>query len=112
MNAKTLAILSLALATAGGAIATENNYPPSEPFVSTKTRAEVKAELADFRRVHGDSWFVAYTPPQDFTSSTTRAAVTADYLTARANGTAFNEWTSGERTVNPQFSAQAVHTPG
>ncbi len=44
INIKQLAVASLLFATAGIALA-DQAYPPETPFVSTKTRAEVIAEL-------------------------------------------------------------------
>jgi len=38
-------VIATTLATAAGSVLAEASYPPEVPFVSTKTRAEVVAEL-------------------------------------------------------------------
>lgn len=48
MNIKHLTIAAALLVTAGAAMA-DAPYPPEQPFVSTHTRADVKAELARAR---------------------------------------------------------------
>ncbi|MBP0597068.1 DUF4148 domain-containing protein [Herbaspirillum sp. LeCh32-8] len=44
MNIKNITIAAALLVAAGAAMA-ETPYPPETPFVSTQTRADVKAEL-------------------------------------------------------------------
>jgi hypothetical protein len=95
MNAK-LALSSLVLAAsfAGSAFA-ETPTVVNENFVSSKTRAEVQADLAAYKQTGVNPWSTQYNPLRSFQSSTTRAAVTADYLAARDEVHALNSEDSG-----------------
>ena len=82
MNAK-LALSALALAAfAGSALADDITIDPHQ-FVSTKTRAEVQAELAAFQASGVDPWSMTYEPLQSFRSTASRGDVVADYLRSR-----------------------------
>jgi hypothetical protein len=83
MNAK-LALSSLVLAAtfAGNALA-ETPTVVKEDFVSTKSRAEVQAELAAYKKAGVNPWSMQYNPLRSFQSATTREAVVADYLASR-----------------------------
>jgi hypothetical protein len=82
MNAKLTAAAVLLAAFAGSALADDITID-NTPFVSSKTRAEVQAELAAFQASGVDPWAQDYQPLAGFHSATTRAAVTADYLASR-----------------------------
>lgn len=68
---------------AGSAFAESPNAVPGAPFVSTKTVAEVQAELAAYQRAGVNPWSASYNPLRSFRSTNTRDAVTADYIAAR-----------------------------
>jgi len=82
MNAKlTLSALLLA-AFAGNALADDPTVV-NDHFTSTKTRAEVLAELQAYRASGVNPWATSYQPLKYFQSATTREAVVADYLASR-----------------------------
>lgn len=72
MNAKQI-VVSLVLFAAAGAAFAETAYPPETKFVSTKTRAEVIAELKQAQGLvtNGDNYPIVQEPR----SSLTRAQV-------------------------------------
>ena len=83
MNAKlALSSLVLAFGFAGNALA-ESLEEYTDSFVSAKTRAEVQAELAAYKKAGVNPWSNRYDPLRHFTSATTRQAVVADYLASR-----------------------------
>lgn len=78
----TLASFVLASAFAASAFA-ETPTVVTEPFVSSKTRAEVQAELAAYKQAGVNPWSTQYNPLRGFRSATTREAVTAEYIASR-----------------------------
>ena len=100
--------LSLALAVAacafiGNAYADDISNDPF-PFVSTRTRAEVKAELAEFRASGVNPWADDYDQLAQARSEKTRAEVTAEYMQERDRVAAFNGEDSGS-----VYLARATH---
>ena len=81
MNRKSLAAALVLVASAGAALADDITIDPT-PFTSTRSRAEVQAELQQFRAAV-NPWAQDYNPLQSFTSSKTRAQVTAEYIGSR-----------------------------
>lgn len=86
--------LFLAAAAAGPAIADDATYG-NPPFVSTLSRAEVMADLLQFRQSGVDPWADEYNPLTAQRSERTRADVTREYLDARDAVAAFNGEDSG-----------------
>jgi hypothetical protein len=82
---------------AGSALAESPLAVPEAPFASTKTRAEVQAELADFQRGGVNPWSTSYNPLHAFRSSNTREAVTAEYVGSRNQVHAMNGEDSGSQ---------------
>lgn len=82
MNRKTLAAALVLAASAGSALADDITID-SKPFVSTKSRAEVQAELQQFQRAGVNPWAQDYNPLQSFTGTKTRAQVSAAYIQSR-----------------------------
>ena len=75
MNRITLfGTIVLAAAATTSAFADDITIDP-HPFVSTRTQAEVQAELAEFKRSGANPWSTAYNPLKYFKSSRTRAEV-------------------------------------
>ncbi|HYE70076.1 MAG TPA: DUF4148 domain-containing protein [Aquabacterium sp.] len=98
MNAKTLATLTIAFAAAGSAFA-ETPTVVTDNFVSTKSRAEVQAELAAYKRAGVNPWSTQYNPLRSFVSTNTRAQVVAGYLAARDEVAALNSEDSGSASL-------------
>ena len=93
-----LSIAAAAAATfAGGAFA--ESPDPSGQFAqqvaSTKSRAEVVAELQDYKRSGVNPWSMSYNPLRTFKSATTREAVVAEFLDSRDQVAAFHGEDSG-----------------
>jgi hypothetical protein len=73
--------LATIAATAGQAFA-ESPAPEPQPFASTRTRAEVQAELSQFSQVR-NPWSTSYDQLADFRSGFTREEVRAEYIASR-----------------------------
>jgi hypothetical protein len=94
----TLSIAAAAAATfAGGAFA--ESPDPSGQFAqqvaSTKSRAEVVAELKEYKRAGVNPWSMSYNPLASFKSTQTREAVVAQFLDSRDQVAAFTAEDSG-----------------
>ncbi|MBX3654824.1 MAG: DUF4148 domain-containing protein [Ramlibacter sp.] len=92
-NIATLAI-ALAAVTAGNAFADDITIDTT-PFTSTKTRAEVQAELSQFKKAGVNPWSTQYNQLAGFQSTKTAAQVRAEYVADRAEVAALNGEDSG-----------------
>ena len=109
--ASTLTLVSTAAAMfAFAAIASNNAYADditvdTTPFVSTKTRAEVRAEVIghaeDLRIAYGESSMPTSLMSQA-PSGLTREQVKAEYIAARRDVNAFNAEDSGSSYLTSQ----------
>lgn len=95
MNAKML--LPLALFVAAGAANAETPFAGVQDnhFVSSKSRAEVQAELAAYKKAGVNPYATAYNPLRHFVSTANRADVTAAYIAARDEVAARNSEDGG-----------------
>jgi hypothetical protein len=82
MSRKFTFALVVAAAFAGNAFADDITVDTT-PFASTKSRAEVQAELAQYRQSGANVWSNQYNPLAKFSSSLSRAQVVADFIAAR-----------------------------
>jgi hypothetical protein len=82
MNRKTLAAALVLVAAAGSALADDITID-STSFVSTRSRAEVLAELQQFKAAGVNPWSQSFDQLKSFKSAKTRAQVTADYVDSR-----------------------------
>ena len=95
-------ILIAALVAAGAAtqafadtaLAGDISIDPN-PFVSTRTRDEVKTELAEFRTSGVNPWADDYNPVTLFQGQRTRAEVLAEFMQARHEVAAMDGEDSG-----------------
>jgi len=94
----------LLTAVAAGVFADELPSVPTEPVVSTKSRAEVKAELAAYQQAGVNPWSTWYNQLAGFKSSTTRQAVVAEYLASRDEVAALNSEDSGSAYLTQTFA--------
>ena len=78
-NITLAAILAVA---ATGAFADDISVDTT-PFVSTTTRAQVQAELQQYRQAGVNPWSTQYNPLKSFHGARTRAEVQGEYLAAR-----------------------------
>lgn len=105
MNRKTTLALVLAAFAAGSAIADDGTMVP-EPFVSTATRAEVMADLQQFRQSGVNTWADDYNPLTRFRGDRTREEVTREFIASRGTVAALTGEDSGS-----VFLAGREHVP-
>jgi hypothetical protein len=98
MNAKTLATLTLAFAAGGSAMA-ETPTVVTDNFVSTRSRAQVQAELQAYKQAGVNPWATSYNPLRDFKSTATRAQIVAGYLADRDAVAALNSEDGGSASL-------------
>jgi hypothetical protein len=101
-------VASVLLAAAAGSVLAESPTVVTEPFVSTRTRAEVVADLAAFKQSGANPWAASYNPLRHFRSTTTRDAVVAAYLVSRDEVKALNGEDSGSVYLAKANTSQAV----
>jgi len=106
MNRK-IATAFLILAAIGNAAADDISVDPT-PFVSTKSRAEVREELDRFKQAGINPWSMTYNPLRNLQSGKTRAEVTAEYLAARNEVMAITSEDSGSAYLMQMASGSAV----
>lgn len=99
---RTIATALIAIAAASSAFADDITID-SQPFTSTKTRAQVQAELQQYQQAGVNPWSQSYNPLKSFQSTKTRAEVKADYLKSRAETAAL----TGEDSGSAYLSANA-----
>ena len=88
------ALVITAAAVAGNAFADDITIDTT-PFNSTKSRAEVRAELDQFKKSGTSPWSTQYNPLAKFQSTNSRAQVVAEYVASRNEVAAFNGEDSG-----------------
>jgi hypothetical protein len=90
-------LLAAALATAGFAAQADeaDGSQFALQFNGTRTRAEVQAELAQYKQAGVNPWSIQYNPLNSFRSAKTRAQVQAEYLADRDAVAAFTAEDSG-----------------
>ena len=95
MNRYLLAsLLAISAASANVAFADDITVE-TRPFQSSTTRAEVQAQLQQYKAQRVNPWSMSYNPLARFSSDRTRADVTAEYLRARDEVAALNAEDSG-----------------
>jgi hypothetical protein len=105
--------LALVLSVAGAAQADDPTPEPPQ-FISAHSRADVIAELQQFRRSGIDPWAQDYNPIAAFHGSRSRASVRDEYIAARGAVAALNGEDSGSmylaqsRTAHPQATQIAA----
>jgi hypothetical protein len=77
------------------------------PFVSTRSTAEVRAELMEYKASRINPWANHYNPLKYFKSIKTREQVMAQFFADRERATAFN----GEDSGSQYLSAHRAVTP-
>ena len=103
MNRKSLFAAAFATAFAGGAFADDITIDTT-PFVSTATRAEVRAELDAHRQAGNNPASNRYDPFVQFEGQRSRAAVTAEYISARDRVAAFTGEDSGSAFLTARYA--------
>jgi hypothetical protein len=97
MKTSRIALATAVLATAAfGALADEaDGSQYAVQFNGAKTRAEVQAELAQYKQAGVNPWSTQYNPLNSFRGAKTRAQVTGEYLASRDAVAAFTSEDSG-----------------
>jgi hypothetical protein len=95
-------------AAAAAAPVYADDITPEPPFTSTRTRAEVVAEMADFRRAGIDPWSDSFDiHAAQAPSPRTRLQATLEYLRDRAEVAGMNAEDSGSSYLGTQSDAVA-----
>jgi hypothetical protein len=87
-------IAAIALVAASSAFA-ETPLADTTPFTSTRSRAEVQAELQQYKTAGVNPWAQSYNPLRSFHGAKSRAQVTAEYLQSRDETAALTSEDSG-----------------
>lgn len=99
MNRK-IALAALALAAVAGSASAED-YGSYNPAVqSSRSRADVQAELAQYRQAGVNPWSTSHNPLRSFTSTASRQQVTGEYLAARERVAAMTGEDSGSALLS------------
>lgn len=80
---RNIAIAFLAVAAAAGNAFADDITVETDSFTSTRSRAEVQAELAQYKKSGVNPWSTSYNQLRGFQSTKSRAEVVGDYLVAR-----------------------------
>ena len=91
---RSIAIAAIAFAAASSAFA-ESPVVDSTPFVSSRARADVQAELQQYKAAGVNPWAQSFNPLRGFQSTKTRAQVTGEYLQSRGETAALTGEDSG-----------------
>lgn len=121
MNRKNLiaTVAAIAAATlAGQAFAESPNAFPEPQFVGSKTRAQVQAELGQYKAAGVNYWSSSYNPLVAFKSTASRDQVRADYIASRdevaaltaEGGTGYPVATQRPATANTRLASQPAAT--
>ena len=98
---------ALLVAAAAGSAFAETPTVVKEPFVSTKSRAEVQAELFAYKQAGVNPWSTSYNQLAGFKSKVSRDQVVAQYLAARNEVAAINGEDSGSAYLAQTFAQRA-----
>lgn len=104
-------VLALVLAAAATTAFADDITIDTTPFVSTKSRAEVQAQL---QQRGPDVWSTRYNPLAQFSARRSRAEVVAEYLASRREVAALTAEDSGSAYLarNRDARADAVRLAG
>jgi hypothetical protein len=80
----------------------------AKQFNGSKSRAEVQAELGQYKQSRVNPWSTTHNPLASFKSDRTRAQVQADYIASRNRVAAFTGEDSGSSYLAGNRPAQAT----
>ena len=114
MNRK-LCFGALVLASLGTSAFADDITVEPHPFVSTRTQAQVQAELAQYKLAGVNPWSISYNPVRYFRSEKTRAQVEQEYVASRDEVSARTGEDSGSARLaqrqGPDVSSQFAGQP-
>jgi len=90
MNTKSFLAIAAFATLAAGAARADDITVDTTPFQSQRTRAEVQAELAQYKQAGVNPWSMTYDPLKSFHSTTTREEVRNAYIADRSQVAALN----------------------
>ena len=104
------AILVFALAALSGAASADTGLAgdisvETQPFVSTRTKAEVRAELLAYKKAGVNPWSMWYNPLARFKSDKTPGEVRAEYIANRPAVSALTGEDSGSMYLADKAAA-------
>lgn len=108
MNSKALLAVAAFAALAGTAARADDITIDNTPFVSSKTRAEVQAELVQFKQTGVNPWSISYNPLAKFDSAKSRDQVKAEYLAERDQVAALTGEDSGSAYLSTLATASRL----
>ncbi|MHB1122521.1 MAG: hypothetical protein ACYC0T_07330 [Ramlibacter sp.] len=100
-------VFALVLAAAATTAFADDITIDTTPFVSTRTRAEVQAQL---QQRGPNVWSTQYNPLAQFSAQRSRAEAVAEYLASRRWPCAFPSASSSSRTARRSCSAGSAAT--
>lgn len=106
MNRKIATALILAATAAGSAFAESPIGAQPDNFTSTRTRAEVQAELHSFKQAGVDPWSFQYNNLHEFRGTLTREQVLAEYFATREEMAAIHSEDGGAAYFGRKASAR------
>jgi len=107
MTRKIALALVVAAAAAGNAFADDITVE-SNPFVSGRKRAEVQAEVGQYRKTGVNPWSIAYNPLRSAQGGKTRSEVVREYLGSRDEVAAMSSEDSGSAYLQARRSVVSV----
>ena len=109
-------IAAIALVAASSAFAESPLAGTGTQFTAAKSRADVQAELQQYKASGVNPWAQSYNPLRSFQSGKTRAQATAEYLQSRDETAALTAEDSGSaylstrtRNAAPVLAGQPVN---
>jgi len=103
-----IAIAAIVLAASATSAFADDITIDATPFASSRTRAEVQAELASFKQSGPNVWSNQYNPLSRFEARRSRADVVAEYLAARNEVAAQTGEDSGSAALVQRRAATRV----
>ena len=105
MNSKAIFAIAAFAAIASAAARADDITIDNTPFQSTRTRAEVQAELTQYKNSGVNPWSTSYNQLAGFHSTKTRAEVQAEYRAARDQVAVMNGEDSGSAYLSQLAAA-------
>jgi hypothetical protein len=109
MNRNIASALIVAAAALAGTAYADDITVDNTVFQSSKTRAEVVAELAQYKKAGVNVWSTQYNPLKSFASARSAADVRAEYIASRNEVNAFTGEDSGSAYLQAS-SGRAFNT--
>ena len=106
---RTYALALVVTLAAGNALADDITVDTT-PFASAASRAQVRAELDQFKQSGSNTWSTQYNPLAKFRSQLTRAEVVSEFIADRAEVAAFTGEDSGSAYLARHEEAAAGAT--